>query len=164
MVRSGFSLIETMVVITIIGILAVTVHVNTSFFTASLMRAQLTSLCNMCQLARHTAMASNSTETITFDLRAHTYRWKDRVEQLPIGMKFGYIPGTKGPPSNPVAPLYTPVTFTGSHITFYPDGIIQAGTVYLVDTNATTMYALSNAVAHISYLRLYRYDGAWKLL
>jgi hypothetical protein len=47
---------------------------------------------------------------------------------------------------------------------FYPTGIISSGTVYLVDKNKRYMYALSNAVSQFSYLRLYKYDGGWKLL
>ena len=160
----GFSLIELMVVITIIGLIAVMVRINTSFFTARIVRAQLELLASVCQYARQSALATNTTEIIMFDTQTHSYRWRDRVEKLPLGLRFGVIPGVKGPPSNPTTTLSNPITFSGSRITFYPDGIIQSGTVYMVDAHNSIMYALSNAVAQISYLRMYRYDGAWKLL
>ena len=63
-----------------------------------------------------------------------------------------------------VSKIEKAITFPGYAIHFYPTGIISSGTVYLVDKKKKCMYALSNAVSQVSYLRLYRYDGRWKLI
>ena len=69
-----------------------------------------------------------------------------------------------GSPGSPTHRIEKAITFPGSKIHFYPTGIISSGTAYLVDKNKQYMYALSNAVSQVSYLRFYRYDGGWKLL
>jgi Tfp pilus assembly protein FimT len=153
-----------MIVLTIIGLLVLCISGNTMFFNRSITRAQLEQLYSMCHLARQTALATNKAQTILVDIATHTYSWGSRKESLPRTIRFGFIPGTQGPPSNPTTILHTPITFAGNKITFYPDGIIQAGTLYLVDEQETIMYALSNAVSQFSYLRMYRYDGTWHLL
>lgn len=161
---NGFSLIETMVVITIISLLALLLTSNTTFFNRTLMRAQLEQLYSICHLARQTALATNTEQIIYFDTTANTYTWATKTESLPRTLRFGVIKGTYGPPAHPTKLVHTPITFTGNKITFYPDGIIQAGTLYIVDNQETSMYALSNAVSQFSYLRMYYYDGSWQTL
>lgn len=161
---TGFSLIELMIVLVIVGLLALLMTSNTLFFNRTIMRAQLEQVYHLCHLARQTALATNMAQVIEFDLVTNSYSWGNRKESLPRSIRFGFIQGTKGPPANPTALLYTPITFAGNKITFYPDGIIQAGTLYMVDEHATTMYALSNAVSQFSYLRMYRYDDSWHIL
>lgn len=160
----GFSLIELMIVLSIMGLLTLLVVTNTTFLHRTSMYAQLEQLYSMCHLARQTALATNKAQTIQFDLLTNSYTWAHRTESLPRSLRFGFIPGTKGPPAYPTMPIYTPITFAGNKITFYPDGIIQSGTLYLIDEHATSMYAISNAVAQFSYLRMYRYDGTWHIL
>lgn len=162
--KSGFSLIEMMVVITLIALVVVMVRINSNFLSSYIIRAQIEQLFSTCHRARQSALAYNRTECIEFDLHANTYRWAGSVRQLPRGIRFGYLPATKGPPANPTTLLHKPITFAGDHITCYPDGIIQSGTVYLVDDNATMMYAISNAVSAVSYLRIYAYHDGWKLV
>jgi len=162
--HTGFSLIELMVVLSIVGLLTLLAAGNTMFLNRSIIRAQFEQLYSMCHLARQTAIATNKAQIIQFDLVCNTYSWGDRKESLPRAIRFGFIAGTKGPPAHPTTVLHTPITFSGNKITFHPDGIIQAGTLYLVDEQATTMYALSNAVSQFSYLRMYRFDGTWHTL
>ena len=164
MLHAGFSLIELMVVLTIIGSLVLLSTSNTLFFNRSIVSAQLEQLYSMCHLARQTALSTNQAQSIHFDIASNTYYWGDRKEVLPRTIRFGFIPGVQGPPSNPTTILHTPITFSGNKITFYPDGIIQAGTLYLTDEHQTIMYALSNAVSQFSYIRMYRYDGTWRIL
>ena len=46
----------------------------------------------------------------------------------------------------------------------YPDGIIQSGTVYVIDSSKKCMYALSSPISQVSYLRKYSYNGKWQPL
>jgi len=91
-------------------------------------------------------------------------QFHDREEKLLSGVQFGFIQGAKGPPAHPVSILSKPITFLEESITFHPDGIMQAGTIYLVNAHKTRMYAISNAVSQVSHVRKYRYDGSWRLI
>jgi prepilin-type N-terminal cleavage/methylation domain-containing protein len=160
----GFSLIELMVVLMIIACISMLVASSKLFLTDSTMRLELNKLCAVCHYAQRYAMASNQSQTITFNIPTNTYRFREREETLHPGIQFGFINGAKGPPANPTLSLSKPVTFTDGSITFHPDGIMQSGTVYLVNAQKTTMYALSNAVSQVSYLRKYVYDGSWRVI
>ncbi len=162
--KSGFSLIELMVVLAIIAIITMLVGTSKVLVTDIATRLELDKLHAVCQYAQRYAMASNQTQTITFNIAANTYRFHAREEKLTSGVQFGFIQGAKGPPAHPTSLLSKPITFLQECITFYPDGIIQAGTIYLVNANKTNMYALSNAVSQVSHVRTYKYDGSWRLI
>jgi len=83
---------------------------------------------------------------------------------LPAKVFFGFMPGAKGPPASANKLILKSITFTNNRIIFYPTGIISAGTVYLIDQAKQVMYALSNGVSQISFLRTYRYNGSWQPL
>lgn len=80
---------------------------------------------------------------------------------LPATIRFGFLPESKGPPSTPTRPIRSAITFPGKKVSCFPDGTIQAGTVYLVDDKKSSMYALTSGVSAVSFLRKYRYDGTW---
>lgn len=127
-------------------------------------RLELEKLYALCQYAQRYAMASNNIQTITFNVSTNTYRFLEWEEQLTSGVQFGFMRNAQGPPAQPTSLLSKPITFAGNHITFYPDGIMQSGTLYLVNTNKTSMYALSNAVSQVSHVRKYKYNGAWHVI
>jgi len=162
--KNGFSLIELMIVLVIIAIIAMLTGTSNVLLTDIATRLELDKLYSICHYAQRYAMASNQVQTITFNIAANTYRFHEREEKLLSGVHFGFIQGAKGPPAHPISPLSKPITFTGECITCYPDGIIQSGTLYLVNANKTTMYALSNAVSQVSHLRKYIYDGSWRMI
>ena len=88
-----------------------------------------------------------------------------RNSSLPHTVQFGVLPGIMGPPATPTHAITQPITFVGNKILFYPEGIIQAGAIYLKDTKNRVQYALSSGVSTVSYLRKYQYTGGeWKLL
>lgn len=153
-----------MIVLAIIAIIAMLAGTSKILVHDIAMRLELNKLHAVCQYAQRYAMASNQAQVITFNIPANTYYFQGREEKLSSGMQFGFIPGVKGPPAHPVSVLSKPITFSEGSITFYPDGIMQSGTIYLVNARNTVMYALSNAVSQVSHMRLYTYDGSWRLL
>jgi len=109
---------------------------------------------------------TNMVQTIALDATGtiHRYTFGAVDEQLPKSIRFGAPAEVKGPPATPMRPVDSPITFKNAQITFYPDGIISAGTVYLTDTDQKTCYALTCGVGSVSFLRAYRYDKGWQLL
>lgn len=156
---SGFSLIELMIVIAIIMTLASLIGINNRFFNKSRTITELNLLHAACCYLQQSAIARNSIQELVFDFSNNSYSLQGQTHILAPCVRFGVIPLVKGPPSSPASAILEPITFANQTITFYPDGIISAGTVYITDSHA--LYALSSAVAHASHLRKYRYDGAW---
>lgn len=153
-----------MAVVVVIALLAMMGRATTSFMHRLLVRAELEKLYLVCQHARGCALATHTQQELQFDCAAGTYCLNGQTYKLAHGVSFGYLPGAQGPPASATKLLEAPVTFACQRIIFYPDGIIQAGTVYLVDTAKTVMYALSNAVSQFSYLRCYTYNHGWTLI
>ena len=69
---------------------------------------------------------------------------------------FGVLPGTYGPPGLPQALVIDPVTFQGHMIVLHPSGVMNAGTLYLVNRTTKDGYALSSSVGAFGFLRRYR--------
>ena len=160
----GFTLIELMVVIGLIALLALLTTANLNFFERIVVRAEIEKLHTLCRYLQRCAIASNKEYHLVFDASKNNYRYENHVEQLPRQVLFGFLPDAHGPPAFPRRAIQKPITFQGNRITFYPSGILSAGTLYLIDRTKQSMYALSNAVSQVSYLRMYHYTGEWQLL
>ena len=169
MVRNeyGFTLIELLVVIALCMLLATLGMVQLSFLDETITHAQVHKIAIVCSYLQQKAMASNSEQILVCDEYKNEYRGDNVNETLSPRVCFGFLPNVLGSPGSPAHRITKAITFPGSAIHFYPTGVISSGTLYLTDKNKKIMYALSNAVSPVSYLRLYRYDGydgKWKLL
>lgn len=160
----GFTLIEVAIVVALTMIIATMVMIHGTYINRALVYAEIQKIALICRYLQHSAITFNQEKTLFFDIKNNSYHYENTHEQLCRTVSFGTIEGAKGPPSYPDALIKKPITFGHNKITFYPDGIIQAGTVYLVSDDKHVMYALSNSVSQVSYLRIYKYDGAWHCL
>ncbi len=158
----GFMLFEFMICLGIVVIIIGLAASNLSFLNRYLVATETEKLYATCLYMQRLAMVSGQEQQLIFDVGAQTYVYGATQQKLPVGVTFGFIPGIKGPPSAPLAPIRSAVTFPGSKISFYPNGLIQAGTVYLSDQHATCMYAISCPVSQVSYVRRYRYADGWQ--
>ncbi len=162
--NNGSLLLEVSLVVLLFSILAGLVTFNVGFLHNMVLRSEVEKLYTICRYLQQKAMTCNKEFTLIFDPEHKIYTYDNAHEQLPAHIDFGFFPGAHGPPSAPTKLLHTAVTFPGKRIVFYPSGIIQPGTVYLVDKNKEYMYALSCPVSVISYIRKYTYNGSWQLL
>ncbi len=160
----GFALIEVGVVLVLLSMLSILVIVQWSCFARSMVRSQMDMLAAHCMHAQRCAQLANEPIQVTFDLAHQAYTVQGYHHALGGNVRFGVVPGVQGPPSTPTKPIGNPVTFPQCRITFWPSGIMQAGTVYLVDATHQYQYALSCAVSTFSYLRKYRYDRGWQVI
>lgn len=162
--RVSFTLIELSVVVALVMIVATLVMVHGTYMHRVLVHAEIEKLALICRYLQNGAMTTNQEKTLKFDLKNRTYAYDSTKGKLSCNVEFGMIDGIKGPPSHPTETIQKPITFKNNTITFYPDGIIQAGTLYLISSDKQVMYALSNSVSQVSYMRIYKYDKRWHCL
>lgn len=162
--QKGFTLIEAMVVICLFAFIATLSFTQLSFLDGVIVRSEVDKLAAVCSYFQQRAQVNNCEYVLTFDLQRNEYRCDNMCEKLSQRISFGFLPTALGPPGSPSHKIEKAITFPNLEIHFYPTGIISSGSVYLVDKNKRCMYALSNAVSQFSYLRLYRYDGKWRLI
>jgi len=137
---------------------------HATFLNRMVVRAELEHLYALSYYLQRKALMLHQPQQLTFDIKHHTYQANNKTYRLPAHVRFGVASGVKGPPSTPEKLIVNPVTFPEHTVTFHSDGVIQAGTVYLTDTNRQCTYALSCSVSAVSYLRKYQYTNAWHLI
>jgi prepilin-type N-terminal cleavage/methylation domain-containing protein len=164
MKKKGFSLLESMVVISLILLISTLVYTGWGSFNRWMVRAEAEKLYAVCRYLQQRALASGQEQTLVFDVLHNCYQYNDVIIPLTRPVIFGTIKGIKGPPSSPTSIVNYAITFPSDTITFYPDGIIKSGTVYFADSSLHCSYAVSVPISTISYMRIYRYDGSWKQL
>jgi prepilin-type N-terminal cleavage/methylation domain-containing protein len=162
--HNGFSLIEILVAIIIVTVIATIGLANFTHYRKNMVLTELMTLANTVIEAQHEAMIRNTPQTITFYPEQKKYSWDGLTHTLNPAVMFGIIPGVKGPPSTPTTFISNPITFKNNQLIAHPDGIIDPGTVYLVDSSQKFMYAITIGISQVSYLRTYRYETGWKAL
>lgn len=162
--KKGFTLVEAMVVVFLCALIAALGITQLSFLDDTIAHAEVDKLAGVCSYLQQKAIATNNEQLLMCDVQKNEYRFDNACETLSKRIVFGFLPNALGSPGSPLHTIKKAITFPDSMIHFYPTGTISSGTAYLADKNKKIMYALSNAVSQVSYLRLYRYDGRWKLL
>lgn len=164
MAFQGFSLIELMITLAIFCLVVGLTFTNISFLEQSMVHHELNALYCTAHYLQRRAQMTNHEQELKFDRFKRSYSFNGHTHVLPKGIEFGSLAQAKGPPSSPIKGIDNPITFKGEKIIFYPQGIMQSGTVYLLHKDRQCMYALSCAVAQVSFLRKYRYDKRWILM
>ena len=162
--KRGFSLIELLIVISIMALLACISIVGLRAGSQAHVRLELDTLHTACLYCQRCAQSTGQQHILTIDLADNSYTYNGFAHKLAQSVVFGCIPAVAGPPANPTHAIENAITFANHQIIFYPDGIVQSGSVYLTDTHKKVMYALTSGVGEVSFLRKYSYNGAWKML
>jgi len=137
---------------------------NVSFFNGFLVKTEVDRLCNVIRYLQRCAMVENKNHVLVFDEKNQSYSFDSRTYKLSKQVTFGFLSGAKGPPSKPSKAIDKSITFKDAKIICYSDGIIQSGMVYITDAAKKNMYAISCAVAKVSYVRIYKFNKKWTLL
>jgi hypothetical protein len=162
--KSGFTLLECCIASALCLILLSIGFGTLSYVRAWLIRSDIHMLQAVCRYAQQCAVISARSQVIHLDIEGNCYRLNGRLFKLSPGVCFGVPAGVMGPPSGPVRELVYPCTFAHNQIVCSPHGIISSGAVYLSDSSRSMVYALSNAVSHVSYMRMYVYKDSWQIL
>lgn len=158
---SGFIMVEVLVAIALVALLGGITCAHIGSYRYTCMQQQISLFCLSWRQLQQCALARNQQQEMLFDEDSNRYKVDGVWHNLPSTIRFGFLPEVKGPPSSPTTPIRSAVTFPSKKVTCFPDGTIQAGTVYLVDDRGQNMYAVTSGVSAVSFLRKYRYDGAW---
>lgn len=127
--------------------------------------AELEKICGLVLYAQQRARTSGSEVEVIWNATEGRYCCCNYSEQLPKHLVFGALPECKGPPSAPEKPITNPITFAKERTVCYPDGTIQSGTLYMLDTKTKTQYALTVPIGHAHYLKRYRYSkNTWVVM
>lgn len=161
---SAYTLIELLIVLALFTLITTLTIANFGFLNRLVTRTELEHLHSVCRYLQQKSLATNEKQILTFNLSDNSYTFNNTLYKLPTAITFGIPPGIKGPPATPKKVITRPITFKNNTIIFCSDGIISAGTLYLRDTRSNSIYALTSAVAQVSMVRLYRYDGKWRLI
>lgn len=162
-VKQAFTLIELLLGMLLLSLL-VTLIVHQFSCIRGYVHSEVHNLYQACLYMQRHALMTRKDCSLIFNLDRHNYTFNKRTYRLPSGVKFGILPAY-GPPSSPHKAITKACTFKDNEITFYADGIIESGSIYVTDARHTILYALTVPVASYSYLRTYCYDdGTWRLL
>lgn len=159
--HKGFTFIEVVIVIAIIGILSVLAVPGMSAFTDRL-RIETTARTISTDLRemKMKSVLDRSDYTVLFDPENNLYELPGRQSLLPKGVRFGFGSGVLGPPGNP-NPTDTPdedgVTFPSNKAAFYARGSNSRGTIYITNNYNITM-AISTAFT--GRIKIWKWDGS----
>ena len=157
--KKGFTLIELSISLVLLATLLFLTGVHSRFLNRLLVRAELECLYSTCYFLQQQAIISGEDQKLVFIPSSNTYSFNNQTRSLAQHVIFGTVSGAKGPPSKAENSIQSPISFKDNNLTFYPDGIIASGTIYLTDRLRQYGYALSSGVSHMSYLRKYQYTG-----
>ena len=157
--KGGSLLIELCLAIVILSVMVTISIPNFAYLNRLTVRSELEKLDSVFSFLKCLSISKNSECVLSFDIKNGCYFFEGRHEKLPISVKFGAPDGACGPPGGPNKPIKKPVTFKKGRVVFYPTGIMDSGSVYLVDSSGKYGYALSNAVSHVSHIRKYRFEN-----
>ena len=161
--KKAFTLLELMVVVCLCTLLAGLAMIQLSFLDFTIARSEIDKLITVCTYMQQLACSTNKEQFLVFDIPNNSYTFNGHTEKLSKQLCFGYLPGIKGPPASPTHNITKTITFAQQRICFYPSGILSSGTIYIKDKSNRSLFALSNAVSQVSFLRIYKYNGTWIL-
>jgi type II secretory pathway pseudopilin PulG len=162
--KKGYLLLEVLVCIALITFIGFLGTGLVGWYDRWLVRLEVERLYAAIVLVRHYALCTNEAQELHFDCQEGSYTSFFGRHHVVRGVLLGIIKGIKGPPSAPTTPLMSPITFADNRILCYQNGVIDAGTVYLVDKSKRHLYAVSCGVAQEPYVRCYYYNHKWILL
>jgi prepilin-type N-terminal cleavage/methylation domain-containing protein len=159
--RKGVTLLELCIVLALIALI---VTLSSSFLVPSgSVRQEVERLYAAILYMQRKALLERKQLSLIFDTSRNSYH-ADTEHILGPGVVFGIQKNVLGPPSLPTRLLKEPITWPSNMITFYPDGTISAGAVYITDTKRSCLYALTCDASEITHVRRYRHQEKWELV
>ena len=183
LLRKSFSLVELLIFLSLILVMVTVVVPRLDFFNNYFLSHELDKLFVTFSYLQQKAIAGNKKYSITFDLVNNSYSYQSGCSvtvpelvttKLSDKVSFGFIEGVMGPPSSPTKKIEKFINLEkninnsdrkfSEEVSFWPNGRISHGSIYLVDKSHKSMGALTCSVSQVSYIRRYKYENSvWKL-
>lgn len=159
----GFSLIELTVSFSIILILLTIALSRFNFLGEPHLACEQDLLRATLSYVQYKAVVTNKPYVISFDPVNNSYTYHQNKKKLVTytlkhGVRFGFLPGAKGPPLKPKHIIQQAITFDKNQVTSSPDGVMSAGSVYMLDKHGITMVALTCGITEVTAIKKYRYE------
>lgn len=164
MKNAGFLLVEVALVLALILVIITLATPQFLFLKRQIVHSEIKKLIAECLYQRMCAMATHQELVVQFDPVKSRYGTKERMQSLASGVKFGFLPALLGPPSQPTRPIDKAISFVNNRINFYADGSMSSGTVYFLDRDNSSCYALTIPSGQAPYIRHYEYQNRWVLV
>jgi len=171
--KMGFSLLELLVTLALITLVFTITIPRFLFFNSLIMHNEINKLFVTFTYLQQKAIASNHEQELRLCPHDNSYSYQQNQKTVTTTLAhivhFGFLKEVKGPPSSPKTPITHPITFKQNAekkyvVTFFPDGNVSPGTIYVVDRKQKIMNALTCSMAPVSYIRKYNYtDGRWNV-
>lgn len=152
----GFMIFELMVVIALILVCSLIGFMSYQEFKGTSCITDIAILSLLLRTAAARAVCLNREQQIIIDEANSLVQYDGHSYYLQKGCSFGVLPQVYGPPSSPHKLVTQAVTFVDKKIVAHRDGSLQAGTLYITDSQQ--QYALTTPVSAFSHIRAYRYD------
>jgi len=162
--KKGFFLIQLIISVAVLSIICGLVISHRFFLQHLKVLSEIEKLHSICLYLNHKAIITKQKKMLAFNINDNSYSYENKKEFLPKNVIFGIKNKLNGPPSAPSKLLTKPITFPNNKISFTSQGILQPGSIYLIDKNKKYQYALSVPVSQISFIRKYKYNKKWEYL
>jgi hypothetical protein len=155
----GFAIFELLIVLPlIIFLLTLSLH-RGCFLKKTILDTEVQNLRMVFVYLQQKAIMTGLKQHLVFIPDRNSYAYSRNLKQvlykLPEQVKFGFIPGAKGPPSSKRNLIKNEITFRSgkkkNFVTFYPAGYISPGSVYLVDSEKLIMHSISVSILKEAY-------------
>jgi competence protein ComGC len=175
--KKAFSLIELFIVFTLIFLTLSISIPNIGFFEKQTLKRETQKLFSVLEFLRKKAIATNKNQSLILDIEQNKYTYKRTKNgfaqnKLSTNIIFGFLENIKGPPSSPKKIIKKATTFPKIKdsvakyiITFFNDGKISCGTLYLTNKKKTFMKAITCPISQVSLIRKYQLveNSKWAL-
>lgn len=168
MENKGFSLFELLITLTAILIFVTLTLPKFSFVNRFILQNELDKLFTTFSYLQQKAIATNVSQELFFYLNKNGYSFLEKNSNklyiLPSNVAFGVLQNVLGPPTRPKKAIKNPISFKKLNdqefkVTFFTDGNISSGSVFLVDEDKKHLMSLSCPVAPFSCIRKYKYEN-----
>lgn len=161
----GYSLIELCIVLLLITLVTTFGVTSVTFLNNFNVNAALHTIRATCKQLQQRAQSTQKTHTLIIDQKNNCLRYNHSKIHLNKIIQINTLDQVFGPPGSPQKTPCSPVTFKKNIITFYKNGSISSGTIYLTDQNNQHQYALSNSIGSVPTLQLYRWKNCvWQTI
>jgi len=160
----SFSLIEILIVISLFATIAVFTFPSFSFFEKQILKSDVEKVFVIINYLQQKALASNKNQKLFINENNNKYGYENINQKITLHslnpkISFGFLEGSKGPPSNPQNLIQNKTTFPKENnlyvIKFEPNGQITPGTIYFINKKRNLMMAISTPISQISFIRIY---------